>query len=241
MEKTPSCTIQPPVEEDLSAASAARSGGDDRSVGDRSAAARSANRCAAALSGAAGRCCWSACACGGAGLGCSCHESPGGLAAVAEFCAGGGVEVPALGEPSVGESGSVDCAAAGDSVMGVGCAGPLACAEALDVPADVLAPCESSARFIVYERNGGSSEEETAACGAGADREGPLSSSGTNNTISTTRMIAPVSRSFTRLSKIGSEPVQSSATAFSISQATASPAPPCGTSRTPARDPLAWP
>src|SRR5580704_2468754 len=152
MEKTPSCTIQPPVEEDLSAASA-RSAGDDRSVGDRSAAA--------------GRCCGGACACGGAALGCSCHESPGGLAAVAEFCAGGGVELPALGEPSVGESGSVDCAASGASVMGVGCAGPLACAEALDVPADVLAPCESSARFIVYERNGGSSEEETAACGGG--------------------------------------------------------------------------
>ena len=136
---------------------------------------------------------------------------------------------------------SVACAAAGDSVMGVGCAGPVACAEALDVSAEELAPCESSARFIVYERNGGSSVEETAACETGADREGPLSSSGTNNTISTTRMIAPVSRSFTRLSKIGSEPVQSSATAFSISQATASPAPRCGTSRTPARDPLAWP
>jgi hypothetical protein len=61
----------------------------------------------------------------------------------------------------------------------------------------------------VYERNGGSSEEFAAACGTGADREGPLSSSGTNNTISTTRMIAPVSRSFTRLSKMGAEPLQS--------------------------------
>ena len=63
----------------------------------------------------------------------------------------------------------------------------------------------SSARSMVYERNGGSSEEVAAACGAGADREGPLSSSGTNNTISTTRMIAPVSRSFTRLSTMGAE------------------------------------
>jgi hypothetical protein len=98
------------------------------------------------------------------------------------------------------------CEAATDSSIGAGCAGPLACG--VDVLA--LAPvCESSARFIVYERNGGSSEEVAAACGTGADREGPLSSSGTNNTISTTRMIAPVSRSFTRLSKMGAEPLQS--------------------------------
>jgi hypothetical protein len=89
-------------------------------------------------------------------------------------------------------------------LMGAGCAGPLTCG--VDVPAPL---CESSARSIVYERNGGSSAEVAAACGAGADREGPLSSSGTNNTISATRMIAPVSRSFTRLSKMGAEPLQS--------------------------------
>ena len=94
--------------------------------------------------------------------------------------------------------------------MGVGCSGPLACGDAFDVPADESVLCESSAMFMVYERNGGSSEEVAAACGAGTDRDGPLSSSGTNNTISTTRMIAPVSRSFTRLSKIGAEPRQSS-------------------------------
>jgi hypothetical protein len=94
-----------------------------------------------------------------------------------------------------------------------GCAGPLACGGALVVvPADGVAPWDSSARSMVYERNGGSSEEEeegAAAWGAGAGLDGPLSSSGTNNTIRTTRMIAPVSRSFTRLSNMGMESLQS--------------------------------
>ena len=65
--------------------------------------------------------------------------------------------------------------------------------------------CESSLKLIVYDRNGGSSEElAPAAAGAGADEPlGPVSSSGTNNTIKITRMIAPVSRSFTRSSKVG--------------------------------------
>ena len=119
-----------------------------------------------------------------------------------------------LGEPSVRASESPCCAGVGDSVMGVGCSGPLACGDAFDAPTDESALCESSARFMVYERNGGSSEEVAAACGAGTDRDGPLSSSGTNNTISTTRMIAPVSRSFTRLSKIGAEPLHSSVRAL---------------------------
>lgn len=97
--------------------------------------------------------------------------------------------------------------------MAAGCAGPLACGGALAVvPADGVAPWDSSARSMVYERNGGSSEEEedgAAPWDAGAGLDGPLSSSGTNNTIRTTRMIAPVSRSFTRLSNMGTEPFQS--------------------------------
>jgi len=97
--------------------------------------------------------------------------------------------------------------------MAAGCAGPLACGGALVVvPADGVAPWDSSARSMVYERNGGSSEEEedgAAPWDAGAGLDGPLSSSGTNNTIRTTRMIAPVSRSFTRLSNMGTEPFQS--------------------------------
>jgi hypothetical protein len=95
--------------------------------------------------------------------------------------------------------------------MVVGCAGPLAWGMAFELPAPAGAGRESSARFMVYERNGGSSEEVAAAWGAGAERDGPLSSSGTNNTISTTRMIAPVSRSFTSLSNIGAEPIHSTA------------------------------
>jgi hypothetical protein len=91
-----------------------------------------------------------------------------------------------------------------------GCAGPFGSRGELEAPEEGAGPRESLARSMVYERNGASSEEEdgatAAACGAGAVREGPLSSSGTNNTISTTRMIAPVSRSFTRLSNMGTEP-----------------------------------
>jgi hypothetical protein len=105
-----------------------------------------------------------------------------------------------------------------------GCAGPLACGGALVVvPGDGVAPWDSSARSMVYERNGGSSEEEeedgAAACDAGAGLDGPLSSSGTNNTIRTTRMIAPVSRSFTRLSNMGMESIQS----MSLRDGTAAP------------------
>src|SRR5579863_2609972 len=53
---------------------------------------------------------------------------------------------------------------------------------------------------MVYERNGGSSADvaDAAASGCGADRIGPVSSAGTSNTIRATRMIAPVSRSFTQ-------------------------------------------
>ena len=101
--------------------------------------------------------------------------------------------------------------------MAAGCAGPLACGGALVVvPADGVAPWDSSARSMVYERNGGSSEEEedgAAPWDAGAGLDGPLSSSGTNNTIRTTRMIAPVSRSFTRLSNMGAEPFHSTSLA----------------------------
>ena len=144
--------------------------------------------------------------CGAIGLGCSCGEV--GLGAGACVC------VAAVGEPSGGTSESTCCAGVDDSAMGVGCSGPLACGDVFGVPVDESALCESSAMFMVYERNGGSSEEVAAACGAGTDRDGPLSSSGTNNTISTTRMIAPVSRSFTRLSKIGAEPLHSSVRAL---------------------------
>src|SRR5690242_21439121 len=98
-----------------------------------------------------------------------------------------------------------------------GCAGPLACEGGLvAVAAEGVALWDSSARSMVYERNGGSSEEEedgAAAWDAGAGRDGPLSSSGTNNTIRTTRMIAPVSRSFTRLSNMGAEPFHSTSLA----------------------------
>ncbi len=92
-----------------------------------------------------------------------------------------------------------------------GCAGPLGSGGVLELPVDGdgAVPRESLPRSMVYERNGASSEEEddgAAACCVGAVRDGPLSSSGTNNTISTTRMIAPVSRSFTRLSNMGTGP-----------------------------------
>jgi hypothetical protein len=129
-----------------------------------------------------------------------------------------------------------------DSVIGVGCAGPLACAGVLAVPAPAVRA--SSARLMVYERNGASSEDVAragSACGVG--REGPLNNSGTNNTITTTRMIAPVSRSFTRLSKIRAIPLQSSTSTvivLSITQATASPDRRYETSRRPERGRQAW-
>ena len=93
----------------------------------------------------------------------------------------------------------------------VGCSGPLGCgiagpllAAALPaaLPAGWVCECESSPKLIVYDLNGGSSDEGGAAP-AGAVAAGPFgpdNSSGTNNTIKTTRMIAPVSRSFTRSS-----------------------------------------
>jgi hypothetical protein len=207
--KTPSCTIQPAAELVFSADAASAAG--------FSAAAYLAGF----FSGAEGLCAatggfsvdlsagatFSAAAGfrGAAGCGSSRAASPCAVEEAGFVC---GVTWGSSGE-GVGEELPVEadgCEAASDSSIGAGCAGPLACG--VDVLA--LAPvCESSARFIVYERNGGSSEEVAAACGTGADREGPLSSSGTNNTISTTRMIAPVSRSFTRLSKMGAEPLQS--------------------------------
>jgi hypothetical protein len=80
-------------------------------------------------------------------------------------------------------------------------AGPL-------VSADSGRECESSPKLIVYDLNGGSSDGVGVAP-AGTGAEGPLgpdNSSGTNNTIRTTRMIAPVSRSFTRSSTVGTKP-----------------------------------
>jgi hypothetical protein len=49
---------------------------------------------------------------------------------------------------------------------------------------------------VVGQVDGGSSADEATA--RGADLIGPVKSSGTNSTISATRMIAPVNRSFTR-------------------------------------------
>jgi hypothetical protein len=82
----------------------------------------------------------------------------------------------------------------------VGCSGPLGCGVAGPLlSAEPERECDSSPRLIVYDLNGGSSDEVGAApAGIGADGPfGPDNSSGTNNTIRTTRMIAPVSRSFT--------------------------------------------
>jgi hypothetical protein len=95
----------------------------------------------------------------------------------------------------------------------VGCSGPLGCGIAGPLlSADSDRECDSSAKLIVYDLNGGSSDEFGAAL-AGTGAEGPFgpdNSSGTNNTIRTTRMIAPVSRSFTRSSTVGTKPPQSS-------------------------------
>lgn len=64
----------------------------------------------------------------------------------------------------------------------------------------------SSARSIVYDRNGGSPEEPTApGCAVEVERTGPVSNSGTNRTMSATRIIAPVSRSFTEPLTLGRE------------------------------------
>jgi hypothetical protein len=97
--------------------------------------------------------------------------------------------------------------AAGEVLLGaLGCSGPLGCGiDGPLLPAAAVRARESSPRLMVYDLNGGSSDEGAAAAvGAGADRPfGPDNSSGTNNTIRTTRMIAPVSRSFTRVSKMG--------------------------------------
>ena len=103
---------------------------------------------------------------------------------------------------------------AGALTMGAGCAGPFATGISdPDSSGALPRECESSARLIVYERNGGSPVEdaELRATGAGGvERTGPLSSSGTNTTITATRMIAPVRRSLTGVSKMRPDPLQSS-------------------------------
>jgi hypothetical protein len=95
-----------------------------------------------------------------------------------------------------------------------GCAGPLGCGMAGPLLSDSVRECESSPKLIVYDLNGGSSDEVGGGpAGAGAEGPfGPDNSSGTNNTIRMTRMIAPVSRSFTRSSTMGTKPLQSSDT-----------------------------
>jgi hypothetical protein len=98
----------------------------------------------------------------------------------------------------------------------VGCAGWVGCGGP-EPPAAPFAVsdcvCESSPRLMVYDRNGGSSDDGEAAPAAGGVAAGPFgpdNSSGTNSTIKTTRMIAPVSRSFTRSSKVGTKSLRSS-------------------------------
>jgi hypothetical protein len=146
------------------------------------------------------------------------------------------------GEPAVGELGACgvpdacdapdacelvvgELAAAGGSPCGfdvsgvgapgctAGCSGPLGCGMAGPLlPVASARECESSPKLIVYDLNGGSSDEvgaEPADTGA-EGAFGPDNSSGTNNTIRTTRMIAPVSRSFTRSSTVGTKTLQSS-------------------------------
>jgi hypothetical protein len=127
-----------------------------------------------------------------------------------EFAA---VELPACDATSAASL--CACAASDVAAPGctVGCAGPLGCGIAgplLSAEADRA--CESSPKLMVYDLNGGSSDEVGAApAGTGADGPfGPDNSSGTNNTIRTTRMIAPVSRSFTRSTTVGTKPLQSS-------------------------------
>jgi hypothetical protein len=127
---------------------------------------------------------------------------------------------PEACEPVAGElaaaGGSLcafDAAGVGAAGCTAGCSGPLGCGMAGPLlPVDSGRECESSPKLIVYDRNGGSSDEvgaEPADTGA-EGAFGPDNSSGTNNTIRTTRMIAPVSRSFTRSSTVGTKPLQSS-------------------------------
>ena len=172
-----------------------------------------------------------------------CELAAGGASGPCEL--GGGelaVGEPASGEPGaseviVGELAADDSlcafAASGVGVPGctVGCAGPLGCGMAGPLlPADSGRECESSPRLMVYDFNGGSSDEVGAEpAGTGAEGPfGPDNSSGTNNTIRTTRMIAPVSRSFTRSSTVGTKPLQSSGRrGTSIREAIATPDPQC--------------
>jgi len=164
------------------------------------------------------------CAVDATGLVACCAPGTCALAAAAgcEFAVG---ELPlcglVAGEPATGgdslcafdASGAADCAVP-DAAPGctAGCSGPLGCGMAGPLLSESVRECESSPKLIVYDLNGGSSDEvgaEPADVGA----EGPLgpdNSSGTNNTIRTTRMIAPVSRSFTRSSTVGTKPPQSS-------------------------------
>ncbi len=102
--------------------------------------------------------------------------------------------------PPVSACGEPGCSGA----PGCGIAGPVVPPA---LPAESDCECESSPKLIVYDLNGGSSDEgEAAPAGAvAAGPFGPDSSSGTNNTIKTTRMIAPVSRSFTRSSTMGTK------------------------------------
>ena len=110
--------------------------------------------------------------------------------------AGGGRFVGAgcVAGAGVGEGAASACAPA----SGAGCSGPLA----LGVP---LRDRASSPKLMVYERNGGSSADDAATAARGAGRIGPVNNSGTNNTIRATRMIAPVSRSFTLTTQDGGE------------------------------------
>jgi hypothetical protein len=152
-----------------------------------------------------------------------CELAAGELAGCGVLDAG----VLVVGEPAAGDSLCAldESGVAGRAAPGctVGCSGPLGCGIAGPLlPAASVGECESSPKLIVYDLNGGSSDE-LGAVPAGTGAEGPFgpdNSSGTNNTISTTRMIAPVSRSFTRSSTVGTKPPQSSVrqpTSFSSS------------------------
>jgi hypothetical protein len=124
-------------------------------------------------------------------------------------------ELPAAGGSlcafDVSKVGAPGCTAGCSGPLGCGMAGPL-------LPVDSGRECESSPKLIVYDLNGGSSDEvgaEPADTGA-EGAFGPDNSSGTNNTIRTTRMIAPVSRSFTRSSTVGTKTLQSSRRRLSV-------------------------
>jgi len=196
---TPTCTTQPP--EAAFSPAPARSARGDGCFG-------AAAKCASGDGFSAGARGWWAAA---AGAGRVDSLGAGAAGGAARAGSGDSCAEAAVGGPSTGGCCTVEASCPGCSTMVDGCACSLACAGALVVPGDGVAPWDSSARSMVYERNGGSSEEEdgAAAWDAGAGLDGPLSSSGTNNTIRTTRMIAPVSRSFTRLSNMGTESIQS--------------------------------